>query len=252
MSRYDGLIIPRSYSEYINKTDAATLQQALQLSGVLSGAVAAGDNKAVTSDAVNVALANLSELKQLYDYSHRSSSANIIPKSNKLSYMLATSSMTENKPIADGYIINLNWDNSGILTQLFVPYSNKDGRIGTRTRNEFGTWSDWQYYTKDSDVFDDYNNFTLIKENTTPNFMVSGEFTVTKNAIINISNPGSNLSTSKIAWGRVIIGGLIIGSYNTTSEGMGTMLTIKAGTTFSYDLYNNDTVKVNISYKYVE
>ena len=58
MSRYDGLIIPRSYSEYINKTDAATLQQALQLSGVLSEAVAAGDNKAVTSNAVNNALAN--------------------------------------------------------------------------------------------------------------------------------------------------------------------------------------------------
>ena len=57
MSRYDGLIIPRSYSEYINKTDAATLQQALQLSGVLSGAVAAGDNKAVTSNAVYEALA---------------------------------------------------------------------------------------------------------------------------------------------------------------------------------------------------
>lgn len=57
MSRYDGLIIPRSYSEYINKTDAATLQQALQLSGVLSGAVAAGDNKAVKSSAVNAALA---------------------------------------------------------------------------------------------------------------------------------------------------------------------------------------------------
>ena len=58
MSRYDGLIIPRSYSEYINKTDAATLQQALQLSGVLSGAVAAGDNKAVKSSAVNSALTN--------------------------------------------------------------------------------------------------------------------------------------------------------------------------------------------------
>ena len=58
MSRYDGLIIPRSYSEYINKTDAATLQQALQLSGVLSEAIAAGDNKAVTSNAVNNALAN--------------------------------------------------------------------------------------------------------------------------------------------------------------------------------------------------
>lgn len=58
MSRYDGLIIPRSYSEYINKTDAATLQQALQLSGVLSGSVAAGDNKAVKSGAVATALAN--------------------------------------------------------------------------------------------------------------------------------------------------------------------------------------------------
>ena len=59
MSRYDGLIIPRSYSEYINKTDAATLQQALQLSGVLSAIVAAGDNKAVKSSAVYEALTNL-------------------------------------------------------------------------------------------------------------------------------------------------------------------------------------------------
>ena len=57
MSRYDGLIIPRSYSEYINKTDAATIQQALQLPGVLSGAVAAEDNKAVKSSAVYEALA---------------------------------------------------------------------------------------------------------------------------------------------------------------------------------------------------
>lgn len=62
MSRYDGLIIPRSYSEYINKTDAATLQQALQLSGVLSEAVAAGDNKAVTSNAVNNALTHYLEV----------------------------------------------------------------------------------------------------------------------------------------------------------------------------------------------
>ena len=65
MSRYDGLIIPRSYSEYINKTDAATLQQALQLSGVLSGAVAAGDNKAVTSNAVNSALTNYVSFRKL-------------------------------------------------------------------------------------------------------------------------------------------------------------------------------------------
>ena len=65
MSRYDGLIIPRSYSEYINKTDAATLQQALQLSGVLSGAVAAGDNKAVKSSAVYEAV---KKTNKIYEY----------------------------------------------------------------------------------------------------------------------------------------------------------------------------------------
>lgn len=52
MSRYDGLIIPRSYSEYINKTDAATLQQALQLSGVLSNTVQSNDKKPIQSEAV--------------------------------------------------------------------------------------------------------------------------------------------------------------------------------------------------------
>ena len=253
MSRYDGLIIPRSYSEYLNKTDSATLSQMLQhLTGLWSHAVSAGDQKPVTSDAVNVALANLSELKQLYDYSHRPSSPNIIPTSNKLSYMLATSSMTENKPIAEGYIINLNWDNAGILTQLFVPSSTGEGRIGIRTRNERGQWSDWQYYIKGSDVFYDYNNFTLIKENTTPNFTESGEFTATKNAIVNISNSGSNGSTSEIAWGRVIAGNIILGGYSTTITGMGTTLFIKAGTTFTYDLYNNDKVRLKISYQYVE
>ena len=58
MSRYDGLIIPRSYNEYINKTDPVAMSQALQLSGVLSAIVAAGDNKAVKSSAVYEALTN--------------------------------------------------------------------------------------------------------------------------------------------------------------------------------------------------
>lgn len=72
MSRYDGLIIPRSYSEYINKTDAATLQQALQLSGVLSGTVAAGDNKAVRSSAVNEAIKGIH--KQIGEFHYQASS----------------------------------------------------------------------------------------------------------------------------------------------------------------------------------
>lgn len=52
MSRYDGLIIPRSYSEYINKTDAATLLQALQLSGVMDSAPTANINKPIKSSGV--------------------------------------------------------------------------------------------------------------------------------------------------------------------------------------------------------
>jgi len=57
MARYDGLIIPRSYSEYINKTDAATLLQALQLSGVMDNAPTANSNHPTKSGGVYTALA---------------------------------------------------------------------------------------------------------------------------------------------------------------------------------------------------
>ncbi len=96
MSRYDGLIIPRSYSEYINKTDAATLQQALQLSGVLSGAVAAGDNKAVKSSAVNAAL---SEYDIKYDTTVIRDFNLAIPALGKEKlYLIPANGTQQNKP----------------------------------------------------------------------------------------------------------------------------------------------------------
>lgn len=58
MSAVTSNAVNGALTNYINKTDADTLQQALQLPGVLSRAVAAGDNKAVKSSAVNNALAN--------------------------------------------------------------------------------------------------------------------------------------------------------------------------------------------------
>lgn len=65
MSKYDGLIIPRSYSEYLNKTDSATLSQMLQqLTGLWSHAVSAGDNKPVTSNAVYEALTDAATIQQ--------------------------------------------------------------------------------------------------------------------------------------------------------------------------------------------
>lgn len=57
MSRYDGLIIPRSYSEYINKTDAATLRQALQLPNVMDSIPTENSNGPVKSGGIYTALA---------------------------------------------------------------------------------------------------------------------------------------------------------------------------------------------------
>lgn len=57
MAKYDGLIIPRSYSEYINKTDAATHAQAHQLGGILDATPTENSNNAVKSGGVYDALA---------------------------------------------------------------------------------------------------------------------------------------------------------------------------------------------------
>lgn len=56
MAKYDGLIIPRSYSEYINKTDAATHAQAHQLNGVLDPAPIENGQNAIKSGGVYTAL----------------------------------------------------------------------------------------------------------------------------------------------------------------------------------------------------
>lgn len=65
MSRYDGLIIPRSYSEYINKTDAATLLQALQQSGVMDAAPTSGSNHPVKSGGVKTAINNITPVDNI-------------------------------------------------------------------------------------------------------------------------------------------------------------------------------------------
>ena len=59
MARYDGLIIPRSYSEYINKTDAATLSQALQLNNVMDDTPTEDSVKPIKSGGVYDAIAGL-------------------------------------------------------------------------------------------------------------------------------------------------------------------------------------------------
>jgi hypothetical protein len=49
MAKYDGLIIPRSYNDYINKSDPLGVSQALQLTGVMDDTPTAGSSKPVKS-----------------------------------------------------------------------------------------------------------------------------------------------------------------------------------------------------------
>ena len=147
MSRYDGLIIPRSYSEYINKTDAATLQQALQLSGVLSGAVAAGDNKAVTSNAVNGALANYTVCSTglTLDANIAFSLAPI--NNGKTTYYLCS----EHTPI-NGYWWNIEAICSNIYGKNFIfqraLQCGGNNEIYTRQSSDEGnSWNNWKKIT---------------------------------------------------------------------------------------------------------
>jgi hypothetical protein len=61
MSRYDGLIIPRSYNEYINKTDPIAMSQALQLNGVMDDAPTENSNHPVKSGGLYTNYARVTE-----------------------------------------------------------------------------------------------------------------------------------------------------------------------------------------------
>ena len=150
MSKYDGLIIPRSYSEYINKTDAATLQQALQLSGVLSGAVAAGDNKAVTSNAVHGALIDKANKTDIADYVRCFDSVpgnnwnNAIEEGTYNIKYDSTANKIENRP-AD-YAVKVVVKKADLNDPYYVyqtAYTCNDS-IRIRLQKSGGSWTEWK------------------------------------------------------------------------------------------------------------
>ena len=144
MSRYDGLIIPRSYSEDINKTDAATLQQALQLSGVLSGAVAASDNKAVTSNAVYEALAEYQIAKKTV----LTTSVDLNTLKENGQYFAATDAIGNNctnKPLEmvySFYLEILRGTPGGTTFQIML--TGRGNRYIRTSYNNGNTWNKWQ------------------------------------------------------------------------------------------------------------
>ncbi len=57
MAKYDGLIIPRSYNDYINKSDPLGVSQALALNGVMDAAPTENSEKPAKSGGIYAALA---------------------------------------------------------------------------------------------------------------------------------------------------------------------------------------------------
>ena len=86
------------------------------------------------------------ELVQLYTANSRPTEANLASDNNGgIRKFLSTSAMTSHKPMADGHIIQLDWDNSNYCAaQLYVPNSNPSvNRMQFRTQGSSTTWSNW-------------------------------------------------------------------------------------------------------------
>ena len=74
----------------------------------------------------------------------RPTSANSIYIDKSLRYYLATSSMKTGKPMADGMILHLAWDNAGWNSQLYIPNSYAASmQYRTVVDGQATTWADW-------------------------------------------------------------------------------------------------------------
>ena len=141
MSALTSNSVYEALTNYINKTDATTLQQALQLPGVLSGAVAAGDNKAVKSSAVNNALENF----KLYSYHSKRSASKFDELQAESKFYIQLIDMNSKGTFPQGansgVILTFTWDKP-YATQVFIEID-KQRRIYIRY-NEGGNPQEWR------------------------------------------------------------------------------------------------------------
>ena len=160
MSRYDGLIIPRSYSEFINKTDAATLLQALQQSGVMDAAPTANSNHPAKSGGIAETLAKYPNCK----YYDTASSYNLDCDSLQDRVCLVT-------PDGNNYV-----QNHYPAGELLFIYTTKDiygngmqKAISWSTQKEWNrilkndAWQNWYEISTNGYVEELLNNRSLVK-----------------------------------------------------------------------------------------
>lgn len=82
--------------------------------------------------------------RKLRDASVRPTTADTITYDGVLRYFLATSSMSTGKPMADGSILSMEWDNNGgYAKQLYLGHQGSTStRMQVRSQNA-GTWGSW-------------------------------------------------------------------------------------------------------------
>jgi hypothetical protein len=114
--------------------------------------------------------------------------------------LLATASMTSNKPMADGYILCFNWDNNGqYVGQLYIPNNDPmyaGQRLQFRGCNN-GTWGSWQTIPLKSDfgsamlrLSSDYTYSASAWANTQVAFSGRSSFTNSNSTIFEQSGNG--------------------------------------------------------------
>jgi len=162
-------------------------------------------------------------------YTSRPSSANFASSetgNSSLEYFLSTSTMTTGKPMGDGHIIHMNWDNTdGWASQLCVPGS-RSNSSQWRAQNG-GTWTDWFTFLDSKN----YNSYSPTLTGTG----ASGTW--------GISVSGNAGTATKLASSVTINGTSFDGSSNITTAKWGTArnITIKdsdstnSGTAVSVD-----------------
>ncbi len=148
MSRYDGLIIPRSYNEYINKTDPVAMSQALQLNGVMDAAPTSASNKPAKSGGIYSALQNC----QSKNYLLGLTDANDVV--NNIADMYRVSANTANIPVARIGLLQSYKYTSGQYIRVTQLYFTNDeiissGRMFIRWGQSQNyesnlTWSAWK------------------------------------------------------------------------------------------------------------
>ena len=149
MSRYDGLIIPRSYSEYINKTDAATLLQALQRSGVMDNAPTSGSNKPAKSGGIYKAIDEIA-------YDSNITDCNIAHETGKTrTYIVPSETTNVPNNTTSWYILAqcnpTTWSSNKYVTQIATNGANNSKTdIYIRHAYKSGSsiaWTAWQQVT---------------------------------------------------------------------------------------------------------